>query len=421
MNLIVKYTWAAVLLLLPVGGIAAEVAALRSGVVKITSISPEDKRRIGTGFVVKLDAELAYIVTAYHVVEGDQHPQVETFTRPNYPVHSEVVQTARQLDVALIVVRGRNNLPEGLQALRLEPKESLTVGQDLMTIGFPPGLSWAISKPNVASQEGQYFAVVGGNIDEGSSGGPVLKDGVVVAMVVAAERGSGRVVPAQFLAFLLESWRIGIATVSPAPTSPIARDPTSSQARPAQHSFLKCDEVPSPATEGASGRPSAVTFSPACGAILDFSDRYTLSVQHRGATRAVFRYHTESEWRAGHTFDISIPGKVQGDHVVAEVPYRAAITSSDYVFWFVELSNDNGQTIPPQMMFVVARPGRLGQQSPRDPGFYETDKPTNGADPSDPAPSSPDADVAIDCRSGNAPVFPCLYRDRPLESRTRTR
>jgi formylglycine-generating enzyme required for sulfatase activity len=225
-------------LFFPNVGLAQEVSALRNGVVKINSTSPGGKSRTGTGFVVKLEADTAFIVTAYHVVEGDKSPKVEFFARPNIPVPAEVVGTARQLDVALIVVRGKANLPEGLLTLQLDPEESLTVGQDVMTIGFPPGLSWAVSKPNVASQEGGSYAIVGGNIDEGNSGGPVLRGESVVAMVTAAERGSGRVIPAQFLAFVLQSWRIDLAATTAAPT--VAKDPNDTTA---QSALLKEDTL----------------------------------------------------------------------------------------------------------------------------------------------------------------------------------
>ena len=67
-----------------------------------------------------------------------------------------------------------------------------------------------MSKPNIASQEGVHLAVVGGNIDEGSSGGPVLDNNAVVGMVTTAQRGAGRAVPVQILALMLQGWQIDV-------------------------------------------------------------------------------------------------------------------------------------------------------------------------------------------------------------------
>ena len=54
---------------------AQDIDTLRAGVVKISSLS-EGKRKTGTGFIVKLEPSIAYIITAAHVVEGDPAPQV---------------------------------------------------------------------------------------------------------------------------------------------------------------------------------------------------------------------------------------------------------------------------------------------------------------------------------------------------------
>ncbi len=93
---------------------------MRAGVVKITSHT-EGKRKTGAGFIVKLEPSIAYIVTAAHVVEGDAIPQVEFFTRQNVFVKAEVrkIEGGDLQGLALLVVRGKENLPLGLMALKL--------------------------------------------------------------------------------------------------------------------------------------------------------------------------------------------------------------------------------------------------------------------------------------------------------------
>lgn len=225
------------LLLVSAAGKAQDLSELRNGVVKISSTSVEGKRRTGTGFIVKLEANGARIVTAAHVVEGDKNPMVEFFTLPDTAFRGKVYKIDFQTDVAVISVQGTRDLPSGLRALRLDPEPSLTVGQDVHTIGFPPSLSWAISKPNYASRDGLRLALIGGNIDEGNSGGPVLKDGAVVAMITAAERGSGRAVPASVLGEMLKGWRINLAdgaVTSSAPKPPAPDMPAAQPSSPVE-------------------------------------------------------------------------------------------------------------------------------------------------------------------------------------------
>jgi formylglycine-generating enzyme required for sulfatase activity len=90
------------------------------------------------------------------------------------------------------------------------------------------------------------YALVGGNISEGNSGGPVLKDDVVVGMVTRVERGSGRAVPAQLLRLVLEGWRIDVATSARA-TAPRQPRVQASQTKPALspgQTFKDCEDCP---------------------------------------------------------------------------------------------------------------------------------------------------------------------------------
>jgi len=122
-----------------------------------------------------------------------------------------------------------------------------------------------------------------------------------------------------------------------------------------RRTFQRCDEVDTPAVEGTLGRPSALEFSPCCNAILDFYDKYTLKVRHRGATGGTFRYHAHSEWQSGNQFDISVQGEINGEYLTVEIPYTNRSGLSDHIFWFVDLVNANGITTPPQMVFIVRK------------------------------------------------------------------
>ena len=103
---------------------AQDMARLQSGVVKITAKPPQGTPNVGTGFIVHLESNAAYIVTAAHVVGGDEHPKVEFFTKRNMPVTAEVLGVEGDDEVgglALVVVRGTENLPKGITRCRLPP------------------------------------------------------------------------------------------------------------------------------------------------------------------------------------------------------------------------------------------------------------------------------------------------------------
>lgn len=189
---------------------AQDIEPLRAGVVKISAVA-EGKRKTGAGFIVKLETNIAYIVTAAHVVEGDAAPQVEFFTRQNVFAKSEVrkVEGSELQGLALIVVRGKENLPAGLVALKLAPANLLKGGGDAVAaIGFPSGVaSWGVSRVNVVSLEGRDI-VLSKELEEGNSGGPVIKDGQVVGLVVGLNQGFGLALPVSIVQTVLTNWGV---------------------------------------------------------------------------------------------------------------------------------------------------------------------------------------------------------------------
>lgn len=169
---------------------AQDLAQLKTGVVKITA-SAENKTKVGTGFIVRLEADLAYIVTAAHVVSGDPQPKVHFFSRQDVPVPAQVKHAEggdEATGLALLVVRGKGNIPTGLAALPLAAAVRVSGGEDIMVIGHPRGAGdWAIIKGSIASRQGRDL-IVDANIDEGNSGGPIMHNGQVVGLIGGALR-----------------------------------------------------------------------------------------------------------------------------------------------------------------------------------------------------------------------------------------
>lgn len=196
----------------PVG--AQDIARLQAGVVKVTAKPPGGTANIGTGFIVRMDKDAAYIVTAAHVVAGgDTHPKVEFFTKRNLPVTAEVLGLEGDDEVrglALLVVRGAENLSHGLTALSLAGAARLTGGEDIIVIGFPRNAGpWAVVKGNISSRQGRdvYFSP---SIDSGHSGGPIIQSGKVVGLVGGTGQLVGRGITARSVRDFVEGFGIAV-------------------------------------------------------------------------------------------------------------------------------------------------------------------------------------------------------------------
>ncbi|MDF0674093.1 MAG: SUMF1/EgtB/PvdO family nonheme iron enzyme [Nitrospira sp.] len=176
---------------------AKSIEDLKKGVVRITA-KEQGKTTVGAGFIVNLGNEQAYILTAAHVVGLDPHPQVEFFTNRNVPVRATVIDKEGEeaTSLAVLVVQGKEHLPSGLNQLAIDYGTPLSGGEDIVTIGFPAGAGpWTILKGAIGSRKGSNL-VIDINIDEGSSGGPLILNGSIVGLMAESTR-YGFAVPAE--------------------------------------------------------------------------------------------------------------------------------------------------------------------------------------------------------------------------------
>lgn len=206
-----------------------DTARLKAGVVKITA-TEGDKTKVGTGFIVKLDSDIVYIVTAAHVVSGDAQPRVQFFPQEDVSVQAMVRHSEGGDEVtglALLVMRGKNNIPSGLTVLTLASASRLSGNEEIVVIGHPRGAcDWSILRGGIASRKGRYMTL-DANIDEGNSGGPIIHSGEVVGLVGGVTR-YGRGVTAGSVREYLEGHGIDTREAPPAavasgliPTIPI--------------------------------------------------------------------------------------------------------------------------------------------------------------------------------------------------------
>ncbi|MBX3329909.1 MAG: SUMF1/EgtB/PvdO family nonheme iron enzyme [Nitrospira sp.] len=167
-----------------------DIEGLKSGVVRITA-TEGNKTKVGTGFIVKLAPEIAYIVTAAHVVAGDSRPKIQFFTQQDVQIQATVKHIEGSDDVtalALLVIRGKANIPSGLAAMSLAISARFAGADEVIVIGHPRQAGeWSVLTGAIVSRQGRYVTI-DANIDEGNSGGPIIHSGHVVGVIGGAQR-----------------------------------------------------------------------------------------------------------------------------------------------------------------------------------------------------------------------------------------
>lgn len=155
---------------------------------------------LGSGFVIDREG---HIITNYHVVELAS--QVEVHFQSGLKVYGEVIGEDLDSDIALIKV---DVDPENLHPLPLGDSDQLRVGQTVVAIGNPFGLSGTMTVGIVSArgrtlesirqtEAGTFFSAgdliqTDATINPGNSGGPLLNlNGEVIGINRALQTGAG--------------------------------------------------------------------------------------------------------------------------------------------------------------------------------------------------------------------------------------
>lgn len=206
-----------VALILPAAGARGDeaipvtmVKAIKDATVYIKTESPV-MRATGSGFVIKVEAGSAYIVTNDHVVRvpkrlGPVKPTLSAVfrsgTKGERTLGAELVATDPSRDLAVLKVTSMNDLPKPLD---LSKPAELVETLGVVIFGFPFGASLAVGKgnPAITVSQGSISSVrrddrdqiagvqIDGSINPGNSGGPVVDSkGRLVGVAVAGMRGA---------------------------------------------------------------------------------------------------------------------------------------------------------------------------------------------------------------------------------------
>ncbi len=187
---------------------AQDIAQVKAGVVKITAHVEGQQPKVGTGFIVRVDKDAAYIVTAAHVTEGDPKPIVTFSPLAQQPFAAQVIGIEGGDPHGLAALRVAGPIPEGVVALALDLTTKVAGGEAVTFIGFPRALPpWTVSTGSLSGLKGPTLAFQA-LVEEGHSGGPLLLNGGVIGVVSDARERLGYAVPASILSVALTGWHI---------------------------------------------------------------------------------------------------------------------------------------------------------------------------------------------------------------------
>ena len=154
------------------------------------------KRGMGSGFIIDKDG---HALTNYHVIEGADEIVVlleDEGSEKEYT--ATLIGSDSKTDIALIKINRNDNAPKEFPFLRLGSSENLEVGEWVMAIGNPFGLSHTVTVGVVSAlgrsiNAGPYddFIQTDASINPGNSGGPLINiEGDVIGINTAIISGN---------------------------------------------------------------------------------------------------------------------------------------------------------------------------------------------------------------------------------------
>ncbi len=163
-------------------------------------------RSLGSGFIIDPSG---LVVTNNHVVEGADKITVKLFAGQEF--QATIKGRDSKTDLALIQI---TNPPANLPFLKLGDSDAVRVGDWVMAVGNPFGLSHTVTQGIISAKSrvigaGPYdnFLQTDASINPGNSGGPLLNlQGEVVginAAILASGQGIGFAIPSNMAAWVI--------------------------------------------------------------------------------------------------------------------------------------------------------------------------------------------------------------------------
>ena len=157
---------------------------------------PRQRRTQSLGSGVIIDSESGYVVTNHHVIENADQIRVRLDDGRSF--EAKVVGADPEADVAVIQIPA-----QGLKAIKLGDSDSLRVGDFVVAIGNPFGLSQtatsgivsALGRSGLGIEGYEDFIQTDASINQGNSGGALvnLRGELIGVNTAILDRGGGNV------------------------------------------------------------------------------------------------------------------------------------------------------------------------------------------------------------------------------------
>ena len=168
---------------------------------------------LGSGFFLNEDG---YLMTNFHVIEGETEISVEVYQQKNGQLSRETYKQVKIIainkfqDLALLHIEDKN-APK-FKAVTLGSSDALNVGDGVFAIGSPLGLERTVTQGILSTKtrqmEGQLYLQTSTQINPGNSGGPLFNlAGEVVGvtnMKITFGEGLGFAIPVELVKAFLD-------------------------------------------------------------------------------------------------------------------------------------------------------------------------------------------------------------------------
>lgn len=160
---------------------------IRDSIIKIESTNlvydfidpyktPEQNQSVGTGFFI-LEKDSGYILTCCHVINRSINIEITIPSKGKNKYNASIICVNEDYDLALLKTDYKNN-----NYLELFDSDDLIQGDQLSALGYPLGQERLKISNGILSGYERYFLQTDAAINEGNSGGPLMKDNKVVGV-----------------------------------------------------------------------------------------------------------------------------------------------------------------------------------------------------------------------------------------------
>jgi len=183
---------------------------------------------LGSGFFINEDG---FLITNFHVIEGETQISVEVYLRRNGQFERKTYKQVRIMalnkfaDLALLKVEDKDALE--FKSVAFGSSDALAVGERVFAIGSPLGLERTVTEGILSTKtremQGDLYLQTTAQINPGNSGGPLFNLGGEVVgvtnMKITFGEGLGFAIPAESVRYFLDH-RDAYAYSSENPSNP---------------------------------------------------------------------------------------------------------------------------------------------------------------------------------------------------------